>query len=374
MVTGESRMEALSFPRAPREDLKPETSKPAAPSVATTGECVMPAESEIYDSPVNAEKVRSDAERDPTCQRCDAPRSGTKYCKPCSIAVARERGLHPERRKPCPECGNLKEPGKRRYCIACWTKRQPVIVLAERNRARYKSRQQRLARGIQPRMPKVDQEGRIRCSLCQLYLLPTEFSAPGKSGKHPASCRSCYSTYLHEQRIGTLYGLTLEDYERLFDLQGGRCAICECQPRTRRLAVDHDHVTGEVRGLLCTRCNHKLIGAARESSAILRRAAWYLDNPPALSGKAAPSTAADLAEMRLEADLDKAIADAKSDEIPHVVTRVDGREFVTMTGATFVRLLRTAGYGTPISEPESDPEPASAGFPHAQAWPMVSGF
>ena len=59
------------------------------------------------------------------------------------------------------------------------------------------------------------------------------------------------------------FGLTLEEYDRLFAEQGGVCAICgnpesardQWNGRVRRLAVDHDHETGRVRGLLCGRCN-----------------------------------------------------------------------------------------------------------------------
>ena len=41
--------------------------------------------------------------------------------------------------------------------------------------------------------------------------------------------------------------------------QGGGCAICGAPPKTRRLHVDHDHKTGEIRGLLCYRCNKALM-------------------------------------------------------------------------------------------------------------------
>lgn len=61
------------------------------------------------------------------------------------------------------------------------------------------------------------------------------------------------------------YNITPEEYERLFEAQGGLCAICR-QSETiktgagalRRLAVDHDHATDRVRGLLCYRCNSAL--------------------------------------------------------------------------------------------------------------------
>ena len=53
-----------------------------------------------------------------------------------------------------------------------------------------------------------------------------------------------------------LYGISASDYERMFDEQGGVCAICSNPPKgERRLAVDHDHDTGAVRSLLCGYCN-----------------------------------------------------------------------------------------------------------------------
>jgi DNA-directed RNA polymerase subunit M/transcription elongation factor TFIIS len=60
------------------------------------------------------------------------------------------------------------------------------------------------------------------------------------------------------------YGITEEDYQRMFEQQGGVCAACG-RPETRmnarikgRLYVDHDHVTGRVRALLCINCNAAL--------------------------------------------------------------------------------------------------------------------
>lgn len=47
-------------------------------------------------------------------------------------------------------------------------------------------------------------------------------------------------------------------YTAMLERQGGHCAICPNEPKTRRLHVDHDHRTGEVRGLLCYRCNRAL--------------------------------------------------------------------------------------------------------------------
>lgn len=67
----------------------------------------------------------------------------------------------------------------------------------------------------------------------------------------------------YEQLLQREYGITLEQYEAKLRSQAHRCAICR-RPESvhlkrngdrRRLAVDHDHVTGAVRGLLCQRCN-----------------------------------------------------------------------------------------------------------------------
>ena len=53
-------------------------------------------------------------------------------------------------------------------------------------------------------------------------------------------------------------GIDDAEYERLLEAQGGHCALCTGKPKTRRLHVDHDHLTGRVRGLLCYRCNRNL--------------------------------------------------------------------------------------------------------------------
>jgi hypothetical protein len=73
------------------------------------------------------------------------------------------------------------------------------------------------------------------------------------------------------------YGLTHEQYKSLLISQGSRCAICRTKtPRGRgEWAVDHDHTTGKVRGLLCTKCNTG-IGLFDDDPARLRAAIKYL--------------------------------------------------------------------------------------------------
>ncbi len=80
--------------------------------------------------------------------------------------------------------------------------------------------------------------------------------------------------------LETRYGITIEQYNELVEVQGGRCAICNKLPKgtnhtTRRLAVDHDHATSTVRGLLCGPCN-TTIGMIEDSPGLLDRMRRYL--------------------------------------------------------------------------------------------------
>ncbi len=64
-------------------------------------------------------------------------------------------------------------------------------------------------------------------------------------------------------------------YERILATQDGGCAICGEKPTGNRLAVDHDHATGEVRGLLCQHCNTGL-GSFRDDAGLITKAIRYL--------------------------------------------------------------------------------------------------
>jgi hypothetical protein len=82
------------------------------------------------------------------------------------------------------------------------------------------------------------------------------------------------------------YGITVEQYEEMLAVQGGVCMICkQPRPENRTLHVDHDHATGEIRGLLCFRCNNAL-GDFEEQYELFRRAADYLDRDTELFAKA----------------------------------------------------------------------------------------
>ena len=81
---------------------------------------------------------------------------------------------------------------------------------------------------------------------------------------------------MREIHLRNKFGLTVDEYSRILQAQGGVCALCEGAPTPRiSLHVDHDHGTGEIRGLLCVRCNNAL-GLFREDPDLLKRAARYV--------------------------------------------------------------------------------------------------
>lgn len=87
---------------------------------------------------------------------------------------------------------------------------------------------------------------------------------------------------LRNGRLKAVYGITIEQYNEMFEKQGGVCAIC-LKPETHtikgiivKLAVDHDHETGKVRGLLCNLCN-TAIGHLQNSPELCRMAGKYLE-------------------------------------------------------------------------------------------------
>ncbi len=88
--------------------------------------------------------------------------------------------------------------------------------------------------------------------------------------------RATRNRKMREIHLRNKFGLTPDEYERILDQQAGVCALCEYPPTPGiSLHVDHDHATGEIRGLLCVRCNNAL-GLFREDPDLLKRAARYV--------------------------------------------------------------------------------------------------
>lgn len=85
------------------------------------------------------------------------------------------------------------------------------------------------------------------------------------------------------KKLKKSYGITLDDYNDMFLKQEGLCDIC-CNPEVcktssgaiKMLSVDHCHISGKVRGLLCTKCNTSL-GGFNDSISMLLLAIKYLN-------------------------------------------------------------------------------------------------
>lgn len=89
----------------------------------------------------------------------------------------------------------------------------------------------------------------------------------------------------HDAYVVKQYGLKPGQYADLLALQGFVCAICLGGKAGKRLAVDHDHVSGEPRGLLCRSCNYVLLGRIAKDdperlAAIAANAVAYYHDPP----------------------------------------------------------------------------------------------
>lgn len=134
------------------------------------------------------------------------------------------------------------------------------------------------------------------CNHCQVPKATKNFTTNTKKpdGLSP-TCNLCHKPYFDAYRLRNkraiksrylmkTYGIDMDHYDQLLAAQEGVCAICgaEEDDMGRALAVDHNHSTGEVRGLLCTACN-QAVGRFGDSAERFRRAAEYLEARPSPS-------------------------------------------------------------------------------------------
>lgn len=137
-----------------------------------------------------------------------------------------------------------------------------------------------------------------RCPDCDETKPLSEFNrkARSKDGRQ-TYCRACHTlrretweshndgrreASRRRSRLMRTFGITPEDYDAALVAQGGGCAICGNGPShgASYLDVDHDHTTGQFRGLLCRPCNLAL-GKLRDSQVLLAIAIAYLDRADA---------------------------------------------------------------------------------------------
>ena len=137
------------------------------------------------------------------------------------------------------------------------------------------------------RLLELDGLPALKCKRCNEIKLLEEFytdlkNTVGRQG----SCKKCYNKYWKEEvssyktpeyirtnRLKNRYGLTDEQYQEMYDNQLGNCKICD--EHFDRLGIDHNHSTGQVRALLCDKCNRGL-GCFNDDKNTLVKAVFYL--------------------------------------------------------------------------------------------------
>lgn len=122
------------------------------------------------------------------------------------------------------------------------------------------------------------------CTKCKIEHEDVNFyyRSKSKSLRH-SWCIPCmkelksWKQYQRKYSLKKRYDLTIEDYNRMLISQEYKCKICGTTDTGSRtnFAVDHDHTTGDVRGLLCDRCNHGL-GNFKDNVEFLKQAIEYL--------------------------------------------------------------------------------------------------
>lgn len=95
-----------------------------------------------------------------------------------------------------------------------------------------------------------------------------------KNAEHMKAYSKAYRGLRGDAHRAARYGLTPEQYAAMREAQGNACALCNVVP-VEVLRVDHDHVTGKVRALLCRKCNTG-IGFLGDSVPLVMRAVLYL--------------------------------------------------------------------------------------------------
>jgi hypothetical protein len=111
------------------------------------------------------------------------------------------------------------------------------------------------------------------CTYCKQFKGLNNFNNRKASTDGKAyQCKDCKK----DIELKRIYGITLEQYMQMFTAQNGKCSICKTS-NTKKLHVDHCHLTNQVRGLLCNNCNNGL-GRFYDNIEYLKNAILYLTN------------------------------------------------------------------------------------------------
>ncbi len=201
------------------------------------------------------------------CKHCST-RHLVRGVRPPTEAQRHQLILIAQGKKRCAKCGEVK-------------------VLSEFNRSRRKGdgylsqckpclshTHQQLAERNRARKMVIDPSSPTRCSRCGGIKPASSFHfEPHRKSGLSLWCKDCVREKDRKHR----FGVTAEDMERLLSAQNKTCAICGKPISEKTAHVDHDHVTGEIRGLLCGKCNPAL-GLFGDNEETILRAAIYLES------------------------------------------------------------------------------------------------
>lgn len=207
-----------------------------------------------------------------TVDGCTKVVTGNGLCQNHYMRMRRNGTLEPKRGRPKPPCSMCGAPSA--YVGLC---------LRHYHEARRRERGPLLHPGRECRwclaeIPATRNARAIYCSHeCKVN------SINQRHREHPGYTER--NRHYHFVKYWATFGVTLDDYNRLLAEQNGRCAICETDDPGGRGAfhVDHDHETGQIRGLLCNECNIGL-GKFGDDPARLRAAADYLERATTKEG------------------------------------------------------------------------------------------
>ncbi len=175
--------------------------------------------------------------------------------------------------KPCRGCGGPKDSNKPRahFCSKCAASPRNRPLLQQGKCRKGHSYAQH---GI------VVQGKRWRCKECERTRTEHKWQRKDSREKSRTAGR--------RNRLLRKFGLSEEDWLRMYDYQEGKCAICgsalkkDADGKGKQAAVDHAHKTGLIRGLVCRYpCNY-ILGFFHDKSHLFRACANYLESPPAI--------------------------------------------------------------------------------------------
>lgn len=232
-------------------------------------------------------------------------------CKECSSKRRKEKRLgiaqpidkppirileDQSRTKRCPRCKTIKHASE--YHVTVTNDKLYLAPYCKPCAVEYgKERYSGTSPNIIPRPIAID--GHRACSGCKLYFPHEEFTAinlktddgmirlsryckecsiiKGRKFREGKLSNESTKGYYRAARLKERYGMTLEQYDSILSSQGGKCAICSYIPNENGevLAIDHDHSTGKIRGLLCRSCNSGL-GYFKDNTEVMRKAIIYI--------------------------------------------------------------------------------------------------